>query len=74
MWLSMVPVFTPMVMIFRLGAPGGVPVLQQIIGITGVILFALFSVWVGGRVFRIGLLVQGEMPKLRNVIRWALRG
>jgi ABC-2 type transport system permease protein len=73
-WISLIPIFTPMVMMFRQAAPGVVPVWQQIAGITGVILFALFSVWVGGRIFRVGLLVQGKIPKLKNIIRWAVRG
>lgn len=74
MWISLIPVFTPLVMMFRLGAPGVVPVWQQLVGISGVILFSVFSVWVGGRVFRIGLLAEGKMPKLKNVIRMAIRG
>ncbi len=73
-WISLIPVFTPMVMMFRQAAPGGVPMWQPIVGITGVILFALFCVWVGGRIFRIGLLAQGKIPKLKNIIRWAVRG
>lgn len=73
-WLSMIPIFSPLVLLFRLGSPGGVPVWQQIVGISGMILFTLFSVWVGGRVFRIGLLIQGKMPKLKNVIRMAVKG
>ena len=73
-WISMIPLFTPMVMLFRQSAPGGVPMWQQVIGIMGVILFALFCVWVGGRIFRVGLLVQGKIPKLKNIIRIAVRG
>jgi ABC-2 type transport system permease protein len=73
-WVSLIPVFTPLVMMFRLGAPGIVPVWQQIAGISGVFIFSFLFVWIGGRVFRIGLLAQGKMPKLKNVIRMAVRG
>jgi ABC-2 type transport system permease protein len=73
-WLSLFPPFTPMLMMLRLSTPAGVPVWQPFVGIAGVLLFTLFSVWAGGRIFRIGILMQGKPPKLVDILRWAVRG
>jgi ABC-2 type transport system permease protein len=73
-YLSLFPLFTPMSMMVRLGTPGGVPGWQPFVGMAGMIVFTLLSVWAGGRVFRVGILMQGQPPNLGNIIRWALRG
>jgi ABC-2 type transport system permease protein len=72
--LSLIPPFTPMLMILRQSTPGGVPAWQPWVGLAGVLLFATFAVWAGGRLFRVGILMQGTPPKFSTIIRWALRG
>jgi hypothetical protein len=47
---------------------------QPWVGLAGVLLFALGSVWAGGRIFRMAILMQGMPPKLSHILRWALRG
>ncbi len=73
-WMSLFPPFTPFLMLLRQATPGGVPAWQAIAGLLGVIAFTLAFVWVGGRIFRVALLLQGTPPKLGNIVRWALRG
>jgi len=72
--LSLFPLFTPMLMLLRKAVPAGIPAWQPWVGLAGVILLTVFSVWAGGRIFRIGILMQGGPPKLSKVIRWAIRG
>jgi len=72
--LSLFPPFTPMLMLMRMASPVTIPGWQPWAGLAGVMLFALLSVWAGGRIFRVGILMQGQPPKLGNIIRWALRG
>ncbi|MFC2156993.1 ABC transporter permease [Acidobacteriota bacterium] len=72
--LSFVPIFTPMLMLLRKSAPEGIPAWQPWVGLVGVMLFTVFIVWVGGRIFRVGILMQGGAPKLSKMIRWAIRG
>jgi ABC-2 type transport system permease protein len=72
--LSLVPPFTPLLMLLRMSTPAGVPVWQAWLGLVDAILFTLFLVWVGGRVFRVAIMTQGTPPKLGNLLRWALRG
>jgi len=73
-WMSLVPPFTPLLMVLRLCTPGGVPAWQPFAGLLGVLLFTLFFVWAAGRIFRVAILMQGTPPKLANIVRWAIRG
>lgn len=72
--LSLVPIFTPMVMLLRQSMPGGVPVWQPWVGLVGVILCTWFVTWVAGRIFRVTILMQGKPPRLGDLVRWAVRG
>jgi len=72
--LSLFPLFTPTLMLLRLSTPTGVPAWQPWAGLVGVLAFTVLSVWAGGRIFRVGILMQGTPPKLTRILRWALRG
>jgi ABC-2 type transport system permease protein len=73
-WLSLVPPFTPMLMVIRKAAPAGIPAWQPWVGLVGVLLFTAFAVWAGGRIFRVGILMQGGPPKLSKILKWSIRG
>jgi ABC-2 type transport system permease protein len=73
-WLSLFPPFTPTLMLARLSAPSGVPPWQAWIGLLGVLGCTALVVWVGGRIFRIGILFQGKLPRLKQILLWAIRG
>jgi ABC-2 type transport system permease protein len=72
--LSLIPPFTPMLMLLRMATPVTIPVWQPIAGLVGVVLFTVFSVWAGGRIFRTCILMQGQKPKLGNLVKYVLRG
>lgn len=72
--MSLVPPFTPMLMLLRQSVPGGVPGWQPWAGLAGVVLCTLLAVWAGGRIFRVGILTQGSAPRLGNLVRWAVKG
>jgi len=73
-WLSLFPPFTPMLMLLRKAVPVGIPAWQPWVGLAGGILLTVFAVWAGGRIFRVGILMQGGPPKLTKILRWAIRG
>jgi ABC-2 type transport system permease protein len=73
-WMSLVPIFTPMLMMVRMGTPQGIPMWQPWVGLVGVVLFTIFSVWASGRIFRVGILIQGSTPKLSKMIKWIFKG
>jgi ABC-2 type transport system permease protein len=71
---SFFPPSTPMLMLARVSVPPGIPWWQPVLGVVGVLLATLACVWVGGRIFRVGLLMQGKGPKFGDLIRWAING
>lgn len=72
--LSLIPPFTPTLMIIRLATPVTIPIWQPVVGLIGVIIFTIFSVWAGGRIFRTLILMQGTKPKLGNLVKMVFRG
>ena len=73
-WMSLIPPFTPILMLVRQTSPVAIPAWQPWVGLAGVLLFTVLCVWAAGRIFRIGLLMQGKPPKPRDLLRWAIRG
>jgi ABC-2 type transport system permease protein len=73
-WVSLFPPATPMLMMLRLAASPMVPLWQPVLGIALTLATTLAAVFAAGRVFRIGLLVQGKAPKLAELAGWILRG
>lgn len=72
--MSLVPIFTPLVMLFRQSMPGGVPAWQPWVGLVGVLACTWFTTWVAARIFRVTILMQGKPPLLSDLVRWAVRG
>lgn len=71
---SLFPPATPMLMIIRQSIPPGVPVWQPILGVILVALTTLFFVFAAGRIFRVGILMQGRGAKFGEMVRWVIRG
>jgi ABC-2 type transport system permease protein len=72
--LSLFPPFTPLLMLLRQSTPVGIPAWQPWVGLVGVAVFTILCVWAGGRIFRVGLLMQGQPPRIGDLLRWAVRG
>ena len=72
--ISLIPPFTPMLMIVRQATPVSIPAWQPFVGLVGVLLFTVLTIWIGSRMFRACILMQGSPPKFSNLVRWAFRG
>jgi ABC-2 type transport system permease protein len=72
--LSFFPFATPSLMVARLGVPPGVPLWQPLAGMLVVIATTLLCVYAAGRIFRIGLLLQGKGADFGQLLRWVVRG
>ncbi|HEY6340009.1 MAG TPA: ABC transporter permease [Bryobacteraceae bacterium] len=72
--LSFIPPFTPVLMLLRQALPGGIPWWQPWLGLAGVIACAIGVIWAAARIFRIGILAQGKVPKVAELAQWVLRG
>ncbi len=68
--LSLFPPATPMLMTIRQIVPPGVPTWQSALGAVLVATTSLLMVIAAGRIFRVGILMQGRGAKIREMIRW----
>lgn len=73
-WFSLFPPATPMLMVARLAVPPGVAVWQPAAGVVLVLLATLGCVWAAGRIFRVGILMQGKGARVGEMLRWVVRG
>lgn len=72
--LSLIPTATPMLMIVRQVVPPGIPLWQPILGAALVLLTTSAFVFAAGRIFRVGILMQGKGAKVSDMFRWLVRG
>ncbi len=67
---SFIPTATPMLMLIRLAVPPGIGFWQPMIGLVLMLFTTLACVYAAGRIFRVGILMQGKgasMPRPRAV-------
>jgi ABC-2 type transport system permease protein len=72
--MSLIPPFTPTIMVVRMASSVTIPAWQPIVGLLGVILYTIFTVWLGARVFRTAILIQGQKPNLATLYKYAFKG
>ncbi|MEW6130962.1 MAG: ABC transporter permease [Acidobacteriota bacterium] len=67
--LSMIPFFAPTLMMMRV-AMINPPIYQVALAMVGMLITILASVWMVGRIYRIGILMYGKRPSLIELGRW----
>jgi len=71
---SFFPPSTPMLMTARISVPPGIPWWQPVVGVIGVLATTLACVYAAGRIFRVGILMQGKGAKYSDLVKWVVRG
>jgi ABC-2 type transport system permease protein len=72
--ISFFPFATPTLMLIRLAVPPGIGYVQPLLGVAVMLVTTVACVYIAGRVFRVGILMQGKGASLRDLGRWILRG
>ena len=67
-WCSFIPFVAPNVMMVRL--PFDPPTWQIVLSMVMMVATTVFFVWAAAKVFRVGLLMYGKKPKLKELIKW----
>ena len=67
-WLSLVPFFSPILMFPRFMA--GAPFWQVGASLLLMVVTIVIVAWVAGRIYRVGILMQGKRPTLPEIVRW----
>lgn len=67
-WLSMIPLTSPVAMIFRI--PSGVPLWELITSMFLLVAFFVFCVWASAKIYRTGILMYGKKITWRELWKW----
>lgn len=67
-WLSMIPFTSPIVMMGRIGF--GVPLWELALSITLLIGGFIFTIWLAGRIYRVGILMHGTKVNYKVLAKW----
>lgn len=67
-WASIFPLTSPVVMMVRL--PFGVPLWQELLSLALLFATSVLMVGIGAKIYRIGILMYGKKPSLKEIIKW----
>lgn len=67
-WASLFPLTSPIVMMIRI--PFGVPLWQELLSIALLYASAFLMIWIGGKIYRVGILMYGKKPSIKEIIKW----
>lgn len=68
--LSFFPPITPMIMILRIAVMPDLPVLQVVLSLLLLVISVPLVMWGAARIFRVGVLMYGKPPKLKDIFHW----
>jgi ABC-2 type transport system permease protein len=67
-WASMIPFTSPIIMVARV--PFGVPTWQIILSFTLLISTFVVMLHLTAKIYRVGILMHGKQPSLREIVKW----
>ena len=67
-WASLFPLTSPIVMMIRI--PFGVPLWQELLSIALLYASAFLMIWIGGKIYRVGILMYGKKPSREEIVKW----
>ena len=67
-WASMFPLTSPIVMMVRI--PFGVPWWEEVLSLGLLFATSVGFVWLSARIYRVGILMYGKKPSLREMLKW----
>ncbi len=74
-WSSIIPFFSPIVMMSRIpfGVPDTVPYWQLGLSMALLVLGFIFTTWLSAKIYRTGILLYGKKPTWKEMIKWLAR-
>jgi ABC-2 type transport system permease protein len=72
--LTFFPFATPTLMVARLAILPNIPWWEPVLAVLIVLATTLLCVWIAGRIFRVGILLQGKGANFRQILRWVVKG
>jgi ABC-2 type transport system permease protein len=72
--VTLFPPATPMIAVARIAVSPGMPLWETIVAMLIVLATTIALIWASGRIFRVGILMQGKAPSLGQLAKWVVRG
>lgn len=67
-WCSMIPFTSPIVMMVRI--PFDIPIWELLVSITLLFSTAILITWFSAKIYRVGILMYGKKPSIKEMIKW----
>ena len=67
-WCSMIPLTSPIVMMVRL--PFDIPMWELLFSFVLLFATAVFIVWFSAKIYRVGILMYGKKPSIKEMMKW----
>ena len=67
-WCSMSPFTSPIVMMVRL--PFDIPVRELALSFALLFATAILIIWFSAKIYRVGILMYGKKPSIKEMIKW----
>lgn len=67
-WCSMIPFTSPVVMMMRI--PYEIPLWQPLLSVCLLFASAIGLTWLSAKIYRIGILMYGKKPSIKEIARW----
>ena len=67
-WCSMIPFTSPIVMMVRL--PFDIPVWELALSFALLFTTAILIIWFSAKIYRVGILMYGKKPSIKEMIKW----
>ena len=67
-WCSLIPFTSPIVMMVRL--PFDIPLWEKLLSILLLYITAFGIVWLSAKIYRVGILMYGKKPSLKEIVKW----
>ena len=71
---SYIPVTTSMVMMLRISSGGDLWAGEIVLSMLALAVWVVVALWASSRLFRVGVLMYGKRPGVREILRWVRRG
>jgi len=67
-WCSMIPFTSPIVMLMRI--PFEIPLWEKLLSVMLLYVTSVGFVWISAKIYRVGILMYGKKPNLKEMIKW----
>lgn len=68
-WMTLIPFWSPIATPVRWGATQ-IPIIELVSSLAILLASVLFVTWIAARVYRVGILMTGKRPNLKELVRW----